>query len=85
MAAAGQLGDADRQAMIKGMVGGLETRLLADGGAVEDWTKLITSLGVLQEMARAQTAYDKAKLAYAGKPGELSALHAAAVQAGIER
>jgi cytochrome c-type biogenesis protein CcmH len=83
MANAAQMSPEDRQKMIEGMVGGLETRLMADGGPVEDWTKLINALGVLGAKDRAKAAYAKAEVAFAGKPGELSALHAAAVQAGV--
>lgn len=83
VAAASGMTEADRTAMIKTMVAGLETRLTSDGGAVEDWAKLITSLGVLKETERARAAYTAAQAAFAGKPGELAALQAAAVQAGI--
>jgi cytochrome c-type biogenesis protein CcmH len=85
VAAASEMSVEDRQAMIKTMVGGLEARLATDGGSVEEWAKLITSLGVLQEPDRAKTAYEKATAAFAGKPGELAALQAAAVQAGIAK
>ena len=81
--AASAMSDADRAAMIKTMVAGLEARLKTAGGSVEDWAKLITSLGVLQETGRAKAAYGAAEAAFAGKPGELAALRAAAVQAGI--
>lgn len=83
MANAAQMSPEDRQKMIEGMVGGLETRLMAEGGAVEDWTKLINALGVLGAKDRAAAAYAKAQTAFAGKPGELSALKAAAVAAGL--
>lgn len=83
MANAAQMSPEDRQKMIEGMVGGLESRLMAEGGPVEDWTKLINALGVLGAEDRAKAAYAKAEAAFAGKPGELSALHAAAVQAGV--
>ena len=83
IAAADQMSAPDRQAMIRSMVDGLEQRLETEGGAVEDWAKLITSLGVLAEMDRARTAHDQAQAAFAGNPGALAAIHAAAVQAGI--
>ena len=85
IAAADQMGAADRQAMIRSMVDGLEQRLETEGGAVEDWAKLITSLGVLQDMDRARIAHDKAQAAFAGNPGALATIHAAAVQAGLAR
>ena len=77
------MSDADRADMIKTMVAGLEQRLTSEGGTVEEWAKLITSLGVLNEADRARAAYAKAQEVFAGQPGELSALQAAAVQAGV--
>ena len=81
--AASEMSEADRQAMIAAMVDGLEARLNGEGGPVEDWVKLITSLGVLAEVDRAAAAYQRAGVVYAGLPGELAALKAAAVQAGV--
>jgi cytochrome c-type biogenesis protein CcmH len=83
MADAAQMSAEDRQTMIEGMVGGLEGRLLADGGPIEDWIKLINALGVLNAPDRAKAAYAKAQADFAGQPGELSALKAAATAAGI--
>jgi len=83
MANAAQMSPQDRQKMIEGMVGGLESRLMAEGGAIEDWTKLINALGVLNATDRAKAAYAKAQADFAGKPGELSALKAAATAAGV--
>ena len=83
ISAAADMTPEDRQKMIEGMVGGLETRLLKDGGPVEDWAKLVGALGVLGQTDRAQAAYDNAKTAFAANPGDLSALQAAAVKAGI--
>ncbi len=83
--AAAQMSGMDQQAMIRDMVASLQNRLDTQGGPVADWAKLITSLGVLQDMNGAQAAYDTAQAAFAGKPGELAALRTAAVQAGIEK
>ena len=83
MADAAQMSAEDRQTMIEGMVGLLEGRLLADGGPIEDWIKLINALGVLNAPDRAKAAYAKAQADFAGQPGELSALKAAATAAGI--
>lgn len=83
MADAAQMSAEDRQTMIEGMVGGLEGRLLADGGPIEDWIKVINALGVLNAPDRAKAAYAKAQADFAGQPGELSALKAAATAAGI--
>lgn len=83
MAAAAQMSPEERQAMIAGMVGQLEERLNGAGGPVEDWVKLITSLGVLGEADRARAALTAAEAAFEGHPGELAALNAAAAQAGL--
>jgi cytochrome c-type biogenesis protein CcmH len=83
VAAASSMSGEDRQAMIQTMVTGLEQRLTTTGGPVEEWSRLITSLGVLQQPDRAKSAYVAAQAAFAGKPGELAALMAAAKQAGI--
>jgi len=81
--AAADMSAQDRQTMIKTMVAGLEERLYADGGSVEEWAKLITSLGVLQEHDRARAAFDAGQAAFVGKPGDLAALRAAAITAGL--
>jgi cytochrome c-type biogenesis protein CcmH len=83
MAAAEDMSPEDRQAMIAGMVGQLETRLTDEGGPMEDWTRLITSLGVLGETDRAKAAYARATAAFAGDDAGLAALLEAATTAGI--
>ena len=83
LAAAADMAPEDRQAMIRTMVDGLEQRLQANGGSVEEWVKLITSLGVLAEADRARAAHTAAKVAFAGNPDDLAALLAAAQQAGV--
>ena len=83
LAAAAEMSEADRAAMIATMVAGLEARLQSEGGTVEDWGRLITSLGVLQERDRAVAAFRQAKAAFASKPGELAALQVAAKAAGV--
>jgi cytochrome c-type biogenesis protein CcmH len=83
VAAASGMTEADRTAMIKTMVAGLQERLNTNGGTVEEWARLITSLGVLQETEQAKTAYAAANAVFAGQPGALAALKAAAEQAGL--
>jgi cytochrome c-type biogenesis protein CcmH len=56
--------DPAQAAMIKGMVEGLSTRLMAQGGTLDEWTRLVRSRLVLGDGAAAQKAYDAAKLAY---------------------
>ena len=87
IAAAGEMGDEDRQAMIVGMVDQLATRLAAEGGPVEDWAQLVTSLAVLGEAARSAEALATAREKFVGDTAALAVLdqaaHAAhAAQAG---
>ena len=77
MQAAGEMSDAERQEMIKGMVDQLESRLLSDSGPVEDWVKLITSLGVLDDKERASAALTAARKAFAGQDAALAQIEAA--------
>lgn len=81
VAAAGQMSGADRQAMIQGMVAQLEDRLSTEGGPVEEWVKLINSLGVLGEADRAKTAADQAKAALPAEAATVDAALAAALKA----
>ncbi len=83
VAAAADMTEQDRQAMISTMVDGLQGRLMSEGGSLDEWVRLITSLGVLSEPDRARDAYAQAQVAFAGQPGELAALQAAAQQAGV--
>ncbi|MHA6298109.1 c-type cytochrome biogenesis protein CcmI [Devosia sp. CAU 1758] len=50
--------------MIEGMVGGLAERLYAEGGSVEEWTRLVRSYLVLNDRDNAQRAFDAAVSAY---------------------
>ena len=54
----------DETEMISGMVEGLQARLFADGGSVEEWTQLVRSYLVLNDPASAQRSYDAAVSAY---------------------
>lgn len=74
IANAADMSAADRQEMIKTMVAGLETRLMAEGGTVEEWRQLIKALGVLQDPARQAAAIAAAQKAYAGDAAALEAL-----------
>lgn len=63
LAAPGASSRADTPA-IRAMVEGLATRLEAEGGSVEEWTRLVRSWLVLDEREAAQAAYDAAVLSY---------------------
>ncbi|MES2433939.1 MAG: c-type cytochrome biogenesis protein CcmI [Pseudomonadota bacterium] len=83
VANADQMSAADRQDMIKGMVGQLESRLTTVGGPVEDWAKLITSLGVIGEKVRAKAAYDTALEVFKSDDAALGQIESAASTAGV--
>lgn len=84
IAAAGDLSDADRAGMINAMVAQLETRLGTEGGPVEDWAKLITSLAVLDQTDHAKAIYAEAIGTFAANPAARTILTTAAKTAGIE-
>ncbi|WP_227751472.1 c-type cytochrome biogenesis protein CcmI [Tabrizicola oligotrophica] len=83
MAAASDMSAADRQAMIEGMVGQLEARLMSDGGPVEDWVKLMGVLGVLAQPDRGRAALAAAEQALAADPAALAEVRTAAAAAGF--
>lgn len=83
IAAAADMSDADRTAMIQGMVMQLSDRLASEGGPVADWARLITSLGVLGQTDQARAILLEAQGVFAGQANELALLAQAATQAGI--
>lgn len=56
-----QMAPEDRQAMIRGMVGGLAERLATDGGTPTEWARLIRAYGVLDERGKANAIWLEAK------------------------
>lgn len=78
MQAAGEMSAEDRQAMIEGMVGQLEGRLLEEGGPEADWLKLFNALKVLNQPERVAAALAAAEKAFAADPAALERLRAAA-------
>ncbi|MFZ9198455.1 MAG: c-type cytochrome biogenesis protein CcmI [Paracoccaceae bacterium] len=83
MAAAGVMTAEDRQAMIEGMVGQLEARLLAEGGSVEEWLRLINAFKVLNQTERGTAALRAAEAALAADPAGLQSVRDAATAAGF--
>jgi len=83
MQAASEMSAEDRQAMIEGMVGQLEGRLLSEGGSVEEWLKLMNALGVLGQPDRGRAALAAAEKALAADPAALDQIRAAAQAAGF--
>jgi cytochrome c-type biogenesis protein CcmH len=82
IAAAEEMSAEDRQAMIAGMVEQLSVRLEAEGGPVEDWAKLVTSLAVLKD-SRAAEVLANAREKFAGDAAALAVLDGAADAAGL--
>lgn len=56
--------DEQQNAMIAQMVTGLQARLDANGGSIEEWTQLVRAYLVLNDKVKAQAAVDAALLAY---------------------
>ncbi|MEZ5913036.1 MAG: c-type cytochrome biogenesis protein CcmI [Paracoccaceae bacterium] len=83
IAEAGEMSQADRAAMIRGMVDQLSERLASEGGSAEEWARLITAHGVLGETDKAKAARDTARNAFAGDDAALAVIEAAAAGAGL--
>ena len=83
MAAAQDMSEEDRQAMIGGMVDQLADRLATEGGPAADWARLISAYGVLGRTEDARTVYAEAQTAFAGDSVALQALSTAAAAAGV--
>ena len=70
--------------MVRGMVEGLSDRLATQGGAPEEWARLIQALGVLGETDRAEAIWTEAAEVFAGDAAALATVTAAAEQAGLK-
>jgi len=81
--AAQDMTPAQRMEMIGSMVDGLSERLATQGGPVEDWSRLISSLGVLGQTDRAQAIYDNALEVFAGDPSALDEIFRAGERASL--
>jgi cytochrome c-type biogenesis protein CcmH len=78
IAEAGSMSEADRQAMIQGMVGGLEERLRTSPRDRDGWVRLMRARMVLGDSAAATAAYRNGMRAFADSPAEQAALTEAA-------
>ena len=83
ISAAAELDPEDRAAMIEGMVSGLESRLSDEGGSVDEWIRLIRSLGVLGQLERAEIARQAASNAFSDNQAMLDSIANAAREAGL--
>lgn len=83
VAAAADMTPEERQDMIRGMVSQLSDRLAEQGGPVEDWARLISSLGILGDTEQASAIYAEAQTVFGDSPEALALLQNAAQRAGI--
>ncbi len=74
----------DRQAMIRGMVDGLEERLKANGSDLDGWLRLIRARSVLGETDRAKAAYDTAKTQFKDNAEAMAQLDGLAREMNIQ-
>ncbi len=82
--AASEMSEADRQAMIKGMVEGLAQRLAEDGGTADEWARLIRALGILGDLDRAKAIYQEALNVFAADAASIARVQAAAADVGVD-
>jgi cytochrome c-type biogenesis protein CcmH len=75
--------DAQQDAMIRGMVERLATRLATGGGGAEEWRRLIRAYTVLREPDKAKDALASARKALAGDAAAGQQLDALARELGI--
>lgn len=85
IAAAQDLSDDERRAMIAGMVAQLGARLANEGGSAEEWARLMTSLALIGRTDDARDVYAEARMRFSDAESALSALDLAAQRAGIAR
>ncbi len=82
IAAAQDLAPEDRMAMIRGMVEGLRERLYEDGGEIDDWSRLIHTLGVLRDTDAVAEAFERGAAQHASDPAAVAFLKERALVAG---
>ncbi len=80
--AAAEMSEAERAAMIEGMVAGLAGRLAAEGGPPEDWAQLIRALVVLGRAEEAAMILTEARAAFAEDAAGLALIDAAGAGVG---
>ncbi len=83
IAAAAEMSEADRDAMIRGMVDGLAARLEDQPNDLEGWLMLIRSYATLQDAPAAKSAVKKAREQFAQVPQDLRDIDALADQLGV--
>ncbi len=78
VANAAEMSDTDRMAMISNMVAGLETRLMDQGGSLDEWLRLMNALGVMGAPDRRAAALAVALAAFENDPEAQETLREAA-------
>ena len=84
IAAAKDMSETDRSAMIRGMVERLATRLKQNGDDVEGWLRLVRAYMVMGERDNAVHASNDARQAVAGDAGRLKQLNDGLKNLGID-
>ena len=84
IAAAAEMSDEDRQAMIQGMVDGLAARLADEGGPPEDWAQLVRALMVLGDEDRARAIFAEAKEIWGESEDAMVILRQVGTETGLE-
>ena len=84
VAAAKDMSEADRGAMIRSMVDRLATRLKQNGDDVEGWLRLVKAYMVLGEADRAKAALSDARQAVAKDPQRLQQLNDGLKNLGVD-
>ncbi len=84
VAAAESMSEADRMAMIEGMVAQLSERLASEGGSSQEWAQLIGALTVLGRVDQATAIWQEATGVFADRPEDLARVNAAAERAGLQ-
>ena len=83
IAAAAEMSDEDRTAMIDGMVARLADELTTDGGPPEKWVMLLNSLGQLGDTERAQEIWAAAQSYFADDAEGLARVRPVAEALGV--
>lgn len=83
VAAAADLSDTDRMAMIRTMVEGLDSRLKDDPNNIEGWKRLVRSYAMLQEPEKASDALKRGLAAFPADTENGKALIALAQELGV--
>jgi cytochrome c-type biogenesis protein CcmH len=84
MAAAKDMNEADRGAMIRGMVDRLATRLKQNGDDVEGWLRLVRAYMVMGDRDKAMSASSDARLAVANDAERLRQLNEGLKNLGLD-